>query len=107
MIHTLQISYGITVDVANACTYRLNEITHRYDKKMHMIANYLDTKQKKLGHLVFKIPELTGIKSITMVKFLDHNNEVKYRIYFLIEAELLRTGTDTLNLFFASPEHAK
>ena len=43
MIHTLQISYGITVEVANACTYRLNEITHRYDKKMHMIANYLDS----------------------------------------------------------------
>lgn len=107
MIHTLQISYGITVEVANACTYRLNEITHRYDKKMHMIANYLDTKKKKLGHLVFKIPELTGIKSITMVKFTDHNNEVKYRIYFLIEAEILRTGTDTLDLFFASPEHAK
>ena len=107
MIHTLQISYGITLKVANTCTYRLNERTHKYDEKMYMITNYLDKDQKKLGHLVFKVSEFPGIKSVTMVKYVDHDDNLKYRIYFLIEAEILRTGIDTLDLFFCSPEHAK
>lgn len=107
MIHTLQTSYGITIEVANTLTYRLNERTHKYDEKMYMVANYLNKDRKRLGHLVFKVPEYPGIKSITMVKYVDHDDNLKYRIYFLIEAEILRTGTDTLDLFFASPEHAK
>lgn len=107
MIHTLQISYGISLKVANICTRRLNERTHKFNEKMHMITNYLDIKQKKFCHLVFKVPEFPGIKSITMVKYVDHNDNPVYRIYFLIEAEILRTGTDTLDLFFCSPQHAK
>ena len=62
---------------------------------------------KRSNPLVFVVPELSGILTITVKKHRLRNSKPTFRIYFLIEAEILRTGTDTLDLYFSSPEHAK
>ncbi len=104
MIHTFAISYGLGLKDANICVRRLNAITQAF--KGYLITNFLDIK-KKNGHLEFNMPEPLGIKSIKLSKFEDHGGFIQFRICFLIEAEILRTGTDTLDLYYASPEHAK
>lgn len=104
MIHTFTISYELSIKDANTCAYRLNERTQKF--KGYRLTNFLD-KEKKFGRLIFKVPELAGIQTVTLLKITDRNGSQRFRIYFLIEAEILRTGEDTLDLFFASPEHAK
>ena len=104
MIHTFQISYGLGLEHANTCAYRLKELTGAFEG--WQIREFLDIK-KKSGYLIFRVPELVGINTVKLVKYEDRYLGVTFRIYFHIEAEILRTGTDTLDLFFASPEHAK
>ena len=104
MIHTFQISYGLSLADANTCTNRLNEITKKFPG--YRIKNFLKI-EKKSGHLEFIVPELTGIKVIKLSKFEDSRGFICFRIYFLIEPEILRTGTDTLDMFFCCPKHAK
>lgn len=105
MIHTFKISYEMSLSDATTCAWALNRRLPKPKLKKY-ITDFLDTN-KKLGHQVFKIPDLTGIQSITLVKYEDRNGFTVFRIYFLIEAEILRTGNDTLDLYICSPEHAK
>lgn len=104
MIHTFQISYGLGLEHANTCAYRLNELTKAFEG--WQIREFLDIK-KKHGYLIFTVPELVGINQIKLSKYEDRYLGVTFRIYFHIEAEILRTGTDTLDLYTCSPEHAK
>ena len=104
MIHTLEISYEISLPDAITCVHRLNERTHSH--KGYRITNFLDTA-KRSSPLVFVVPELSGILTITVKKHQFRNSNPAFRIYFLIEAEILRTGTDTLDLYYSSSEHAK
>ncbi len=106
MIHTFEVSYGLSLKDANTCVYRLNELTHAYKDKGYLISDFMDV-EKKSGRLNFTVPELMGIKNIRMYKFEDRSGYINYRIYFMIEAEIMRTGKDTLDLFFCSSEHAK
>ena len=104
MIHTLEISYEISLPDAITCVHRLNERTHSH--KGYRITNFLDTA-KRSSPLVFVVPDLSGILTITVKKHQFRNSNPAFRIYFLIEAEILRTGTDTLDLYYSSSEHAK
>ena len=104
MIHTFQISYGLGLEHANTCAYRLNELTKAFEG--WQIREFLDIKKKR-GYLIFTVPELVGINTVKLVKYEDRDIGVTFRIYFHIEAEILRTGTDTLDLYTCSPEHAK
>lgn len=105
MIHTFKISYGLSLTDATTCAWALNRRLPK-PKLKEYITDFLDIN-KKLGHQVFKIPDLTGIQLITLVKYEDRNGFTVFRIYFLIEAEILRTGNDTLDLYICTPEHAK
>ena len=104
MVHTFEISYGLSLTDANTCAYRLNERTQAF--KGYQLTNFLDIK-KKSGFLLFQNPELTGIQTIELIKYEDRSGFVNFRIYFEIEAEILRTGNDTLALYICTPEHAK
>lgn len=104
MIHTMEISYELSLPDAITCVHRLNERTRRH--KGYRITNFLDIA-KRSNPLVFVVPELPGILTITVQKHRFRNSKPIFRIYFLIEAEILRTGTDTLDLYYSSPEHAK
>lgn len=106
MIHTFEISYGLSLKDANTCAYRLNELTQAYKDKGYLISNFLDIERKS-GRLEFTVPELMGIQNIRLSKFEDRSGYINFRICFMIEAEILRTGIDTLDLFFCSSEHAK
>ena len=105
MIHTFKISYQLSLSDATTCAWGLNKRLPK-PKLGKYITEFLNI-EKKLGHQVFKIPELTGIKTITLVKYEDRNGGTVFRIYIMIEAEVLRTGNDTLDLYICSPEHAK
>ncbi len=105
MIHTFQISYELSLSDAATCAWALNRRLSE-QKLPKYITNFLDI-EKKSGYQIFIIPELTGINEIKLSKYEDHNGYIKFRIFFQIEAEILRTGTDTLDLFTCSPEHAK
>ena len=105
MIHTFEISYELSLTDAATCAWALNRRLPK-PKLPKFITNFLDIK-KKSGYQIFVIPELTGINEIKLSKYEDHSGYIKFRILFQIEAEILRTGTDTLDLFTCSPEHAK
>lgn len=105
MIHTFQISYELSLSDAATCAWALNRRLPK-PKPPKYITDFLDIK-KKSGYQIFVIPDLTGIRTIEMVKYEDHRDGIKFRIYFQIEAEVLRTGTETLDLYTCSPEHAK
>jgi hypothetical protein len=107
MIHTFTISYELSLADANTCTYRLNERTQAFKDKGFRLTKFLDVENSKFGRLIFKVPEFPGIKDIILLKVTDRNDRRIFRIYFQIEAEILRTGVDTLDLFFCSPEHAQ
>ena len=104
MIHTFQISYALSLSDANLCAYRLNERTRKYEG--YKITKFLDISKNR-GSLIFTLPELIGIKSIELLKYKDRDTRINFRIYFIIEAQLLLTGTDTLDLYFSSPANAK
>ena len=106
MIHTFTVSYELSLKDANTCTYRLQERTQAFKGQKYRITNFLDV-DREFGRLIFKVPEFPGIKNITLLKITDRNEQRIFRIYFQIEAEILRTGVDTLDLFFCSPEHAR
>ena len=110
MIHTLEVSYGLEMEDAVFCTHRLNEITNAFKDKGYFISNFLD-KKKKSKPLIFTVPWIAGLKAIRLSKHIEDtgtdNSYAIFRIYFVIEAEVLRTGTDTLDLYFGSPRHAK
>ncbi len=105
MIHTFEISYELSLKDANTCTYRLNERTRAFEG--FQVRDFLDTTREKFEYLVFVLPDLTGIRTIRVTKYKDRNKNLIFRIYLIIEAEVLRTGTETLDLFFCSPAHAK
>jgi len=106
MIHTFTVSYELSLKDANTCTYRLQERTQAFKGQKYRITNFLNV-DREFGRLIFKVPEFPGIKNITLLKITDRNEQRIFRIYFQIEAEILRTGVDTLDLFFCSPEHAR
>ena len=91
MIHTFQISYALSLSDANLCAYRLNERTRKYEG--YKITKFLDISKNR-GSLIFTLPELIGIKSIELLKYKDRDTRINFRIYFIIEAQLLLTGTD-------------
>lgn len=105
MIHTFKTSYELSVTDAATCAWALNRRLPK-PKLPKYITEFLDI-DKKSGYQVFVIPELTGIRTIEMVKYEDRNGVVTFRIRFLIEAEVLRTGAETLDLYTCSPEHFK
>ncbi len=106
MIHTFKISYGLSLADTRTCANRLNERTKAYVGKEYMLNSFLDITKTR-GMLSFNLPEYLGILAVTLSKYEERNGGIKFRIKFLIEAEILRTDTDTLDLYFASPEHAR
>ena len=106
MIHTFEISYGLSLKYANTCVYRLNELTNEFNDKGHFLTNFLDVN-KISKPLIFTVPDLPGINSIRLSKHIEGSGYATFRICFNIEAEILRTGTDTLDLYYSSPAHAK
>lgn len=105
MIHTLEISYELSVTDAATCAWALNKRLPE-PKLPKYITEFLDVN-KKSGYQIFVIPELTGIRWIKLTKHENRDSGVTFRIYFLIEAEVLRTGKETLDLYTCSPEHFK
>ncbi len=107
MIHTFEISYELSLKDANTCAWTFyNRITDPEPKLKGRISNFLNI-EKKSKPIIFTFPELTGIRKIEMKKYEERNRGVTFRIYFMIEAEVLRTGTETLDLYTCSPEHFK
>ena len=102
MIHTFEISYGLSLKDANTCANRLKE---RTGQNKGLTEKFLNVKKEK-GYLAFKITDPPGIRAISLTKYKNREGFVCFRIKFIIEAEVLRTGEYTLDLFFASPEHA-
>ena len=60
MIHTLEISYEISLPDAITCVHRLNERTHEVTKGLspHQLSGVL---LREAILLVFVVPELSGI----------------------------------------------
>lgn len=104
MIHTFEVSYELELPDAIACVRRLNERTQAYDR--YRLTGFFDIR-KNSKSLIFVLPELTGILEIEVKKNRFRNRNTEFRIYFIIEAEVLRTGINTLALFFCSSIHAK
>lgn len=104
MIHTFEVSYELELPDVITCVQRLNERTQAYNR--YWLTNFFNI-EKSSKSLIFVVPELAGILKIEVKKHRFRNSNTVFRIYFLIEAEVLRTGINTLDLFFCSSVHAK